>query len=70
LLVLALGVSAYQVLRVLAALMQKGENEQGKREPDWQRALAATILIFAVLLALFPQPLISYAKELSTAISG
>jgi NADH:ubiquinone oxidoreductase subunit 2 (subunit N) len=70
LLVLALGVSAYQVLRVLAALMQNGDSEPGKREPDWQRALAAAILILAALLALFPQPLLSYAKELSTAIVG
>ncbi len=70
LLVLALGVSAYQVLRVLTALMQKGENAQVQKESDWQRALAAAILIFAVLLALFPNPLLYYAKQLSAAISG
>ena len=70
LLLLALGVSVYQVLHVLAALTQKGENEQGKREPNWHRALAAAILIFAVLLALFPQPLLGYAKEFSAAITG
>lgn len=68
LLVLALGISAFQVLRVLANLMQNEENEREKREPDWQRALAATILILAGLLALFPQPLLNYAKELSAAL--
>jgi len=70
LLILALGVSAYQVLRVLATLMQQEENQDDKQEPRWQRALAATILIIALLLALFPQPLLNYAKELSAAFIG
>jgi NADH:ubiquinone oxidoreductase subunit 2 (subunit N) len=68
LLVLAMGISAYRILRVLAELVQDKDGQQGGRETDWQRALAAIMLICVLLLVLFPQPILNYAKELSAAI--
>ena len=70
LLVLAMGISAYKILRVLVALIQKDHNDRDGQEPEWQRILAAAILVIAALLAFFPQPIISYVNELSAAIFG
>lgn len=70
LLLLALGISAYRVLRILATLMEEDDDDQGKGETDWQRTLAAVILICALLLTIVPQPFLNYAKELSAALFG
>ena len=69
LLVLALSLSVYRVLRVLARLIRKEKTEQSQLESGWQRVVLATLLIIAVLLALFPRPLLSFALAISTALS-
>jgi NADH:ubiquinone oxidoreductase subunit 2 (subunit N) len=70
LLVLALGISAYRVVRVLASLIQKNENERVQLESGWQRVLLTAMLIISFLLALFPRPLLSLALGISAAFSG
>jgi NADH:ubiquinone oxidoreductase subunit 2 (subunit N) len=70
LMVLALAVAVYGVLRVLIILFQEGASEQVVREPNWQRFVVALILLFAILLALFPKPFLDYAMHLAGSISS
>ena len=70
LMVLALAVTVYGVLRVLVILFQEGDSEQVVREPNWQRFILAIILLFAILFALFPQPFLAHVTHLAGSING
>jgi NADH:ubiquinone oxidoreductase subunit 2 (subunit N) len=68
--VMALAVTVYGVLRVMVILFQEADSEQVVREPNWQRFMVAIILLFAIFLALFPQPFLAYITQLAGSING
>ena len=70
LLVLALALSVYGVLRVMVILFEESDKEQVVTEPNWQRAVVAVILLLAILIALFPQPFLAQISQMTTALNG
>ncbi len=70
LMVLALAVTVYGVLRVMVILFQEGDSEHVVRESNWQRLVVALILLFAILFALFPQPFLAYVMQLAGSINS
>lgn len=70
LLVLAMAIAAFRVLRILANTIQGHTGQRVHLETGWQRAVTLIMLLAALLLAFFPQPLLNYAKGISAAIFG
>ena len=73
LLVLGLAVSVYAVLRALIVPFEGRENEkesQDTRDPRWLDGLIAVLLLLAVILALFPQPLLATVSRLAGITNG
>lgn len=73
LLVLALAASVYGVLRTFIVLFVQQEGQTmppGTKDPQWLNGIIAVLLLFAITLALFSQPLLAIVSRLSANPTG
>jgi multicomponent Na+:H+ antiporter subunit D len=73
LLVSALAASVYAVLRVLIVLFEVREGEEESpetKDPQWLNGFIAVLLLLAIILALFPQPILALVSRLTATPTG